>query len=99
MAGLEDNVVVLVGNAVEGNNISGEEFFHDVLGAQFSGIEFCQLFVIADLPGGIGADTVVRFYDNRIADFLNELLAFFQSGRQMISGDRNTGSFIVGLHV
>jgi len=97
--GLEDDVSVLVRDAVEGLDVAGHELLHDVFGLQVLAVEILQLLVIADLPGGVGADAVIRLDDDRIADFLDELLAQRQRADHVVAGDRDIGLLIEGLHV
>ena len=99
VACLEDDVVVLIGNAVEGNDIAGNEFLHDVLGSEILLIEIRQLFIILDFPCRACAYTAIRFDDDRIADLRHEFLSFFQCGGQVISGNRHAGFVVVGFHI
>ena len=99
MGSTEDDFSVLIGNAIEADDIARNEFFHNILGLQILLIEVLQLLIVGDLPGRIGSNAIIRFHNDRIADFLYEFLSFGRSCYQMVAGNWYTSLLIEGFHI
>ena len=96
---LEDDVVILIYDTIEGNDRSWNKFFHDVLCLDVLLVEVFELFVVFDFPCCIGTNTIVWFDNDWISNKVNKLLSFFICRNHMVSRNWNICLFIVGFHV
>ena len=87
--GLKQRLPSRVEHGVVGTDIALDELLHDIGHQRKALIERVQLRVIAELPGVVGADAVVRLDDHGIADLPHEGPAGVGSRDDMLARGRD----------
>ena len=89
-----------VNDRIVGIDLGKDKLFHnkrDILWFFFE--KLSQLRCIFNTPGQRRTDTIVRFDNDRIADFPDKLPAAGESIDHMISCGRDTGFLVIGFHM